>query len=84
MGSRRQGALRFRHIQIPLVKSNIPAIVQVMPLFSDKVMSQGNSDKIATRVDPAPIATNRAGRAQQKRVENEVKNVSQPMLLNSD
>lgn len=86
LASMGQGALRALHLKKPAINNKNPDIPKVKVLCFDRVIKNGTVLTNPARLAPNPKVTNRAGRAQQSKVEKLVNKLSvdiKPFFISS-
>ena len=68
MGSIGQGAFLLYQIKNPLINNRKPEIINNSTLYLDRTIKKGILDTKPAKTAPAPMATNKEGKAQQSNV----------------
>ena len=80
-GSVGHGSKEAFFIKKPPSNKIIPVTMEIVILYWDTIINCGKKLTIDAKVAPAPIRTNRAGKAQHISVDEEAKSVINPSLI---
>ena len=79
-GSTGHGAFLVCQIKNPLTNNNKPEIMNNNILYLESTIKKGRLDTIPARIAPAPNATNKEGKAQQRSVPKLVNRLREGMM----